>query len=215
MSLSAISYNPQSSEILIDEVIERSNQNILACYQCRRCASGCTVGEETGITPDRVIRLILTGNRDEAIDNALVWQCVSCYTCGTRCPNNIQCGRVTETLKKMSKEEKIVPQNPNIAYFHDAFVSGCTRWGRVNEVEFMGYYELKSIAKHLLKFQFKEVFDEISKQIKLGYSMFRQKRLHLKLHSTKGRKEVKRFYKIAMEKKAARIKGNKNSATIP
>ncbi|MBU1170530.1 MAG: 4Fe-4S dicluster domain-containing protein [Proteobacteria bacterium] len=203
MTLSALSYNPQTAKSFIDEVIERSHQNLYACYQCRRCASGCTVGEETGITPDYLIRLVTLGDRDAAVDNALVWQCVSCYTCGTRCPNNIQSGRITETLKKMSREEDVIPLNPNIAYFHDAFVQGCTRWGRVNEMEFMGYYELKNIGKHMLSFQFRKAYEEIASQIKLGRSMFKQKRLHLKLHTSRGRKEVKQFYKIAVKKKAS------------
>jgi heterodisulfide reductase subunit C len=210
MTLSAAIYNPQSAKTLIDEVVERSGQNIYACYQCRRCASGCTVGEETGITPDVLIRLIITGNREEALDNALVWQCVSCYTCGTRCPNHIQSGRVTETLKKMSREEDVIPLNPNIAYFHDAFVQGCTRWGRVNEMEFMGYYELKNIGKHLLNIQFRKAWDEIVLQVKLGASMFRQNRLHLKLHTSRGRKEVKQFYKMAVKKKTV-LKNDKKS----
>lgn len=211
MNRSAMVYNPQVTKTLIDEVIERSSQNIYACYQCRRCASGCTVGEETGITPDVLIRLIITGNREEALDNALVWQCVSCYTCGTRCPNNIQCGRITETLKKMSREEDVIPLNPTIAYFHDAFVQGCTRWGRVNEMEFMGYYELKNIGKHLINFKLKKALDEIVLQIKLGISMYRQKRLHLGFHSSRGRNEVKKFYKIAIEKKKSRKIEKKNN----
>lgn len=203
MTSPALSYNPQSAKSLIDEVVERSNQNLYACYQCKRCASGCTVGEETGITPDQLIRLVILGHREEAINNKLVWQCVSCYTCGTRCPNNIQSGRVTETLKKMSREEEVIPLNPNIAYFHDAFVQGCTRWGRVNEMEFMGYYELKNIGKNLIGFKFRKAYDEIVAQIKLGRSMFKKKRFHLKLHTSRGRKEVKQFYKLAVKKKTS------------
>lgn len=214
MSSTTLSYDPIAAKKLIDEVAKRSGQNISECYQCRRCASGCTVGEETGITPDRVIRHILTGNREAAISNKLVWQCVSCYTCGTRCPNNIQCGRVTETLKKMSKEEKFEILNPNIAFFHDSFVQGCTRWGRVNEMEFMGFYELKNIGKNLIGFQFRKAWSEISTQFSLGNSMFKQKRLHLKLHTSSGRREIKKFYKIAMGKKKKVISEKKNQNTI-
>ncbi len=214
MSSPTLSFNPDASRSLVDEIVERSNQKINECYQCRRCAAGCTVGEETGITPDRVIRHIITGNREAAISNNLVWQCVSCYTCGTRCPNNIQCGRVTETLKKMSKEEKYEILNPNIAYFHDSFVQGCTRWGRVNEMEFMGFYELKNIGKNLINFKFKTSWDEIANQAKLGFSMFKQKRLHLKLHTSTGRKEIKKFYKTAMKKKKAVIKEKQHKNII-
>ena len=214
MSLTTLSFNPDSSRTLVEEVALRSNQKITECYQCRRCAAGCTVGEETGITPDKVIRHIITGNREAAISNNLVWQCVSCYTCGTRCPNNIQCGRVTETLKKMSKEEKYEILSPNIQYFHDSFVQGCTRWGRVNEMEFMGFYEIKNIGKHLLSLRFLKAWKELATQVKLGASMFKQRRLHLKLHTSTGRKEIKKFYKIAMKKKKVVLKDKKQQKLI-
>ncbi|VFQ44880.1 4Fe-4S dicluster domain-containing protein [Desulfoluna butyratoxydans] len=194
-------YDPEEARNFAVEVMERSNQNIFACYQCRRCASGCTVGEEIGFTPDRLIRMVITGNRKAALENALVWQCVSCYTCGTRCPNDIQAGRVTETLKKMSREDNLVPMSPTIAYFHDSFVTGCTRWGRVNEVQFMGSYEMKHMAKNLVSFKFGAVWKEIRQQTLLMGAMLKQRRLHLKLQTAKGRNEVRSFYKQAMEKK--------------
>lgn len=196
-------YDPEEAKRFTVEVMERSNQNLQACYQCRRCASGCTVGEEIGFTPDRLIRLVATGNRKAALSSPLVWQCVSCYTCGTRCPNDIQGGRITETLKKMTREEENIPTNPTIAYFHDSFVSGCTRWGRVNEVEFMGAYEMKHLAKNLASLKFREVYQEILEQTRLMGAMLKQRRLHLKLHTAKGRSEVKGFYKKAVERKKA------------
>src|SRR5512143_1713551 len=98
-----------STQTLAQEVARRSGQNLLACYQCRRCAAGCPVGQESGVTPDRLIRMLLLGDAQGAIDNLLVWKCLACYTCGTRCPNNIQTARITETLKQISKKEHHPP----------------------------------------------------------------------------------------------------------
>ena len=114
----------------------------------------------------------------------------------------------------MSKEEKYEILNPNIAYFHDSFVQGCTRWGRVNEMEFMGFYELKNIGKNLINLKISAAWEELSNQVKLGFSMFKQKRLHLKLHTSTGRKEIKKFYKTAMKKKKALLKDKKNQNII-
>lgn len=75
------------------------------------------------MTPDRLVRLV--GDREEALNNLLVWQCVACYTCGTRCPNNIQTARITETLKQMSKEAHLATLKPRIADFHSSFYEGC------------------------------------------------------------------------------------------
>jgi hypothetical protein len=49
--------------------------------------------------------------------------------------------------------------------------------------------------------RFAEVWKEIREQSKLLSAMFKQRRLHLKLQTVKGRKEVHSFYKIAMDKK--------------
>ena len=70
------------------------------------------MGDEAGVTPDRLIRMIVMGDRSAALQNRLVWKCLSCYTCGTRCPNEIHTARVTETLKKMAKEEHLAPLVP-------------------------------------------------------------------------------------------------------
>jgi heterodisulfide reductase subunit C len=198
MTQSALEFKPQNAGSLLTEVMERSGQNLTACYQCRRCAAGCPVGEETGyMTPDRLIRTVVLGNRDAALNNELVWKCVSCYTCGTRCPNDIQTARITETIKKMSKEAHLVPLNPKVAEFHHAFTNSGLRWGRVNEIEFMGLYEMKNSINSAKHMEFRAIVKEIKAQADLGLSMLKLKRMHFGLQSAKGRKEIKRLYKKA------------------
>jgi len=202
MTVPAHAYDPEAARSLIDEVSERSGQNLLACYQCRRCAAGCPVGEETGyVTPDRLIRMIALGDRQAALENELVWRCVSCYTCGTRCPNDIQTARITETLKKMAKEAHLEPLRPKIADFHSAFVESGVRWGRVNEMEFMGIYEMKGALRGMKKKDFKSIAEELKTQADLGLSMFKRKRMHMGLQVSAGRKEIQRLQKKASQKK--------------
>ena len=182
----------------VREVMDRSNQNILTCYQCRRCAGGCPVGEESGlVTPDRLIRMLVLGDRENALTNELVWKCVSCYTFGTRCPNDIQTARITETLKKISKENRLEPVSANVYHFHSAFVNSGVRWGRLNEIEFINFYEIKTTLANLRRFKLKAVYDEMVAQTKLGLRMIMRKRLHLRFQSAKGRGEIQRLYKKA------------------
>lgn len=198
MTAPVFQFKPESANSLVEEVMERSGQKLTACYQCRKCAAGCPVGEETGyITPDRLIRMIAIGDRDNALNNELVWRCVSCFTCGTRCPNEIQTARITETLKKMGKESHIKPLKHKVAYFHKSFINSGIRWGRVNEIEFMTFYELKNTLKEAIRLNFKGIYKEAIAQIKLGLSMHRKKRMHFGLQSAKGRDEIKRLYKKA------------------
>ncbi|MEJ2586167.1 MAG: 4Fe-4S dicluster domain-containing protein [Deltaproteobacteria bacterium] len=202
MTSSVLVYEKERARSMANEVIERSGQNIFACYQCRRCAAGCPVSEETGMTPDRLIRLIIMGDRDAALKNQLVWQCVSCYTCGTRCPNEIHTARITETLKKMAKEDHLPALSPKIKTFHSAFCTAAKHKGRVNEMEFMGRYEMSHTFHQLSRFHLKGVYDEFKNQAKMGLAMTKKKRMHFSVEKVKDRSELKRLFKLAKKKKA-------------
>ena len=197
MSTSTLKYSAETSNALLKEVMDLSGQNLMSCYQCRRCAAGCPVGDESGVTPDRLIRMILLGEKDNALNNLLVWKCVACYTCGTRCPNNIQTARINETLKQMSKEAHTEPLILKVAAFHSAFMKSVSHFGRSNELEFMGLYELENFKKGGVK----AVMDDLKSTSKLGLSMLKKKRMHFKLDKTKGRTEIKRLYKKSAERR--------------
>jgi heterodisulfide reductase subunit C len=196
-----LEFRPDQASSLAGEVMARSGQNLNACYQCRRCASGCPVGEETGyVTPDRLIRMIVLGKREAALDNPLVWKCVSCYTCGTRCPNDIMTARVVDTLKKMAKEAHVKPLSPKVAAFHDSFIASAKRSGRLNELEFMGRYELKNTLENLAEGKLKEVIEEHKSQAGLGLAMLRKGRMHFRLQNIRGKQEFRRLIKKGGER---------------
>ena len=203
MSVKTLKYEATGAKSLLREVMERSSQNLLACYQCRRCAAGCPVGEETGVTPDRLIRMVLLGDRDEALNNLLVWKCVACYTCGTRCPNDIQTARIIETLKQMSKEAHLEPLRPRIADFHSSFMQATEHMGRFNEIEGMRRYEAKTALKELKKGNVGAVIDEMKGQAKLGMTMMKKKRMHFKVDKVKNKEEVQALYRKAKAGKGA------------
>jgi len=181
---------------LAQEVMKRSGQNLMACYQCRRCAAGCPVAEETGyMTPDRLIRMIVTGDSEGVFNNKLVWQCVSCLTCGERCPNDIKTAKINDALKQMYRETHVKPLTPEVAHFHDAFTTSGLRWGRVNEPEFMGFYELKNFLSDAAAGSLKAIFKEIWQQARFGAEMARRRRLHFGFETSQGRGEIRRLVK--------------------
>jgi heterodisulfide reductase subunit C2 len=199
-----LEFRPDQARSLAGEVMARSGQNLNACYQCRRCASGCPVGEEADyVTPDRLIRMIVLGKREAALGNPLVWKCVSCFTCGTRCPNNIMTARIVDTLKKMAKEAHVPPLSPRVAAFHDSFVAAAKRRGRLNELEFMGRYVVKNTLGGLAKLKFREIIEEHKSHAGLGLGMLRKGRMHLRIQKIKGKQEFRRL----IEKGGERTKG--------
>ena len=178
----------------MNEIVKRSGQNLLSCYQCRRCAAGCPVGAESGVTPDRLIRMILLGDQDAALNNLLVGKCIACYTCGTRCPNSIQSARITETLKQMAKEARCQLPYHRITNFYDAFLTSIRHWGRFNEIEGMAIYETKNFAKDLFERRFSAIIDELLSQAKLGAALLKKKRLHFGLDWVSKRAEIKSLF---------------------
>ncbi len=193
MSSATVKFEPEYSQPILQEIVEKSGQNLLSCYQCRRCAAGCPVSDEAGVTPDRLIRMIVFGQKDEALNNLLVWKCVACYTCGERCPNNIQTARITETLKQMSKKAHLEPLTPKVADFHDAFIKSATNNGRLSEMEFM-YLLLKNIKKGG---GWSAVIAEMKGQSKLGMALFKKKRVHLGSEKVKNITEIRKLSKKA------------------
>jgi heterodisulfide reductase subunit C len=207
MTASVLEFKPEKTKPFLQEVMERSGQMLTACYQCRRCAAGCTVGDETGnFTPNILIRAVVLGDREKALNNELVWKCVSCYTCGTRCPNDIQTARITETLKKMAKEAHAEPILPKVAAFHDAFVESGVRWGRLNEMEFMGVYEMKNALREAKTKNYEAIIEELKTQAELGLSMLKLKRMHFGFLTSRGRGEIKALYKKSKQKPASKAK---------
>jgi heterodisulfide reductase subunit C len=200
MPTTDLKYDVAAITPLLEEVTKRSGQNLLACYQCRRCAAGCPVGEETGVTPDRLIRMILLGDKDAALNNLLVWKCVACYTCGTRCPNNIQTARITETLKQMAKEAHLTPLIPRIADFHSAFMTSTKHFGRFNEIEGMAIYDTKTVLKEITKGHFKAIINELVDQAHLSAALTKKKRMHFGLDKIARRSEVKALFEKAKKR---------------
>ena len=202
MAEKVFKYTHREAQAFTNEVIARSGQDITSCYLCKRCAAGCPVAEQTDmVTPNRLIRMVILGDVEQALTNKLTWKCLFCHTCGTRCPNNIKTGRVADTLKKMALDAGLDPLNPEVKNFHKTFFNHSLRWGRINEIAMMGEYELRNIWDILKKGRFKELIAHLKERAKFGWEMFRQKRLHLSFQSSKGRDEIIRLYKKTVGRK--------------
>lgn len=193
MSSTTVKFEPDYAQPFLQEIMDRAGQNLLACYQCRRCAAGCPVSDESGVTPDRLIRMIVFGQKEEALKNLLVWRCVACYTCGERCPNDIQTARITETLKQMSKKANLEPLVPKVAAFHDSFLKSAINNGRLSEMEFM----ILLMKKIKNAGGWSAVIAEIKSQSKLGKALYKKKRVHFGSEKVKNLLEIKKLAKKA------------------
>ncbi|MEN6449548.1 MAG: 4Fe-4S dicluster domain-containing protein [Thermoguttaceae bacterium] len=80
-------------------------ERLVHCLQCGSCGGSCPSGAEMQYTPRTLIAMINAGDRDAVLAANTMWACVSCYSCTTRCPQNIPITDIIYALKRMSIAE--------------------------------------------------------------------------------------------------------------
>ena len=169
------------------KVESRSGQTISACYQCEKCTNGCPVAFAMDIVPHRVMRMAHYGQLDPLLRSNTIWVCSSCETCTTRCPNNIDIAHVMDTLRQLATEEgKVAPSQKNAPVFHQEFLASVKRGGRINELDMITRYTLKS-----------EGIKGMVRQAGMGLKMLRRGKFKLLPERARGKGEVKRIFKRA------------------
>jgi heterodisulfide reductase subunit C len=84
----------KKAAILMETVEKISGVNISECLQCKKCSNGCAVAGLTKTSPSETIRRLQLNTGDGLLESDLVWMCVSCETCYTRCPMKIDMAAV-------------------------------------------------------------------------------------------------------------------------
>jgi heterodisulfide reductase subunit C len=117
---------------------------IQRCYHCRKCTAGCPLAFAMEYNLDKVVQMIQMGRREEVLKSATIWLCVSCETCITRCPNEVDIARMMDVLREMAIESGTGAKEKNILKLHQSFLSCIKMRGRINEPLLVAGYKLKS-----------------------------------------------------------------------
>jgi heterodisulfide reductase subunit C len=133
-----------SERNFLHQVIRESGQNLLECLQCGKCSGGCPITSEGVGGPRRLIAEILSGLREQTLKDPTWWYCVSCGTCATRCPVEINVYKVATVLCEMAEREKLAPSEPDIHRFEELFLSSVRKYGRVRELQTAMAYNVRS-----------------------------------------------------------------------
>ncbi len=159
--------------------------DLFACYQCGKCSNGCPVTFAMDVLPHQLIRMLQLGLTEEVLQSKTIWVCASCETCTTRCPNNIDIAHVMDTLRQLATEEgKVAPSEKNAPVFHKEFLSSIKRGGRINELDMIIRYTLKS-----------EGIKGMVRQAGMGLKMLRRGKFKLLPEGAHGKGEVKQIFK--------------------
>lgn len=160
------------------------------CYQCGKCTAGCPLAAEMDYPPSQIMRMLQIGTpqMDEAVLRShTIWLCLSCETCFTRCPQEIDIPVMMDFLRGESMGRGLAnPKAKDIISFHKSFLDSIRFTGRLFEVGLVADYKLRS--RHFMQ------------DLLLAPRMFFKGKLGLLPHGVKNRKSLARIFKKTMKR---------------
>ncbi|MCB2228136.1 MAG: 4Fe-4S dicluster domain-containing protein [Desulfarculaceae bacterium] len=167
------------------EVETASGVKAGACYGCKKCSNGCPLTFAMDLHPYQVVRLLQFGQMERLESSATVWVCASCQTCLTRCPNQVDLPRLMDWLKERLHGRGAEVGEKNTRLFHELFLKGVAKRGRVFEGELMAGYMLRTGGAF---------GPEAVKSARLGLTMLKKGRMKLLPARTKERRWLKALF---------------------
>jgi heterodisulfide reductase subunit C len=132
----------KASGNLLKAVQEKTDVNVSACYQCKKCSIGCPVADQTESPPSEIIRRLQLGAGDELLQTDLIWTCLSCETCYARCPHQINFPAVIDALKSIALEKGAARPKGNAPLFNRLFLNTVKSYGRAYDLQAIALYKL-------------------------------------------------------------------------
>ena len=123
-------------------VEQLSGADLSACFQCKKCSSGCAVASLTKSRPSEVMRQLHLDAGNELLESDLVWTCASCETCSARCPMGIDVAAVIDALRKLALARGASRQEGNVPLFNRSFLKTVELFGRTYEIGMIAAYKL-------------------------------------------------------------------------
>jgi len=100
--------NLESRERILSKLMGRELVN---CFQCIKCTSGCTALKLLELKPHEIEKLVNLGFVDELASSDIIWTCVTCLKCVQRCPQKASPYHVIMALRNLAVErEAKVPE---------------------------------------------------------------------------------------------------------
>lgn len=169
-----------------EEKMKAEGVDISACYQCGKCTAGCPMAESMDYTTRQVVRLLQMGLVDEALRSNSIWFCLSCQTCSTRCPKDVDPAKMMEVLRWESQKQGVAAM-PNVLIFHKAFLEAVKNNGRLYEMEMTMKNNLRS----------RDLFNNVS----LGPKMMSKGKLAMLPPRIGDNGEVKKLFEKVRERR--------------
>ncbi len=188
MSLDQHHHGPKS---LADKAYEYTGASAARCYQCGKCSAGCPLSGDMDYPPSLIMHMLQLGTpdmEDKVLRSYTIWLCLSCETCFTRCPMEIDIPKLMDYLRgEAIRQKKVNKKAKNIIAFHRSFLDSIRYTGRLYEVGLVADYKFRTL--HLLQ------------DLLLAPWMFLKGKLHLIPERIKNRSLMSRIFDRTLKKK--------------
>jgi len=78
-------------------------EHVLDCFLCGTCTAGCPVSKiDESFNPRKIMRLILYGEKDEALAGGEIWKCNQCHACVSHCPQDVRFADIVRVLREIA-----------------------------------------------------------------------------------------------------------------
>jgi heterodisulfide reductase subunit C2 len=170
---------------LSDKIRQFADVDVVECYQCGKCTAGCPVADRMDLRPSVIMRMLQTGDpalEDEILRSLSIWLCLTCETCYSRCPMELDIPKMMDYLRQRSLAEgKVHRSARDIVSFHKSFLNSVESNGRLNEVGLVVDYKLRT--------------GNLFQDVTVAPEMFAKGKLHILPERIKDRKGLSRLFK--------------------
>lgn len=165
-----------------------SHVRIQDCYQCGKCSAGCPMGQHMDLLPNQVLRLLQLGHSEKAVRSEAIWQCVSCQSCTTRCPQSVDCAGVMDALRELAARQGVAaPRQRRTWLFQQAFLNNIRRNGRLDELELIGAFKTSAFLGDL-------DVPALFKDALLAPKLMQRRKFHFRGEKVRDRGVVRRIF---------------------
>lgn len=174
-----------NKEDLAHKVGQFTDVNVVECYQCGKCTAGCPVADRMDLRPSVIMRMLQSGDaaaEEEILRSLSIWLCLTCETCYSRCPMELDIPKIMDYLRQRSfAEGKVHPDAKDIVTFHKSFLNTVESNGRLHEMGLILDYKMHS--------------GNLFQDVMLAPEMFSKGKLHILPERIKDRKGLSRLFK--------------------
>ncbi|MBI5500292.1 MAG: 4Fe-4S dicluster domain-containing protein [Deltaproteobacteria bacterium] len=157
-------------------------ESVFLCIQCRKCTAGCPVAEGTDVPVNELVARVRLGDIDGAVRSRMIWDCLGCHACSTRCPTGAEPAEVLDWLRARATELGLAPSS-RAGTFHSAFLKTLRKKGRSDEARLM----VRIYLKHWLTW----------KELRRGMAMRGKGRVRALGRSIRARRDLQRIFDLA------------------